>query len=105
MYGTRDAAQNWELEYSEMMIEAEYTQGSYSVCVFYHKEKDVRAVAHGEDFTVRGLRSSLDWLRGAAQRRTEVKFKARLERKRPGAVRLLSRIVTVTSGGLDYEAD
>ncbi len=35
----------------------------------------------------------------------EVKFKARLERKRPGAVRLLSRIVTVASEGLDYEAD
>ncbi len=35
----------------------------------------------------------------------EVKFKARLERRKPGAVRILNRIVTVTSGGLDYEAD
>ena len=35
----------------------------------------------------------------------QVKFKARLQRKRPGAVRILSRIVTVTSGGLDNEAD
>ncbi len=35
----------------------------------------------------------------------EVKFETRLERKRPGAVRILSRIATVTSGGLDYEAD
>ncbi len=33
MHGTRDAAQNWELEYSEMVIvEAGFTQGSYSVC-------------------------------------------------------------------------
>ena len=44
MYGTRDAAQNWELEYSEMMTEAGFTQGSHRACVFYHKEKDVRAV-------------------------------------------------------------
>ena len=35
----------------------------------------------------------------------EVKLKARLERKRPGAVRILNRISTVTSRRLDYEAD
>ncbi len=28
MYGTRGAAQNWELEYIEMMIAAGFTQGS-----------------------------------------------------------------------------
>ncbi len=28
MYGTRDAAQNWELEYTEMMVEAGCTHGS-----------------------------------------------------------------------------
>ncbi len=36
----------------------------------------------------------------------EAKFKARLEMKRrPGLARILSRIATVTSGGLDFEAD
>ncbi len=35
----------------------------------------------------------------------EVKFKARPERRRPGAVRILNKIVAVTSGRLDYEAD
>ncbi len=50
MYGARDAAQSGELEYSEMMIGAGFTQGSRSACIFYHKEKDARAVAHGEDF-------------------------------------------------------
>jgi len=33
MYGTRDAAQNWELEYTEMMVEAGFKQGAYSACV------------------------------------------------------------------------
>ncbi len=36
MYGTRDAAQDWELERTEIMVEAGLTQGSYSACVFYH---------------------------------------------------------------------
>ena len=35
----------------------------------------------------------------------EVKFKGRLERGKPGAVRILIRIVTVTENGLEYEAD
>ncbi len=43
MYGTRDAAQNWELEYTEMMTEAGFIQGSYSACIFYHKERNIRA--------------------------------------------------------------
>ncbi len=32
-------------------------------------------------------------------------FKGRLERGRLGAVRILSRIATVTENGLEYEAD
>ena len=35
----------------------------------------------------------------------EVKFQARLERGKPGAVRILNRIITVTDKGLQYEAD
>ncbi len=35
----------------------------------------------------------------------EVKFKNRFEGGKPGAVRILIRIVTVTESGLDYEAD
>ncbi len=43
MCWTRDASQSLELDYSEMMIEAGFTQGSYSTRVFYHKEKFVRS--------------------------------------------------------------
>ena len=35
----------------------------------------------------------------------EVKFKGRLERRRPGAMRILNRAVTMASGVLEYEAD
>ncbi len=34
-----------------------------------------------------------------------MKFKGRLERRRPGAVRIFNRIAKVASGGLEYEAD
>ncbi len=59
-YGTRDAAQNWEMEYTEMLLEAVFIQGSYSSCVFYHEQKNVRVVVHGDDFTILGTSKSLD---------------------------------------------
>ncbi len=39
------------------------------------------------------------------QKIIEVKFRRRLERGKPGAVRILNGIVTVTEKGLEYEAD
>ncbi len=35
----------------------------------------------------------------------EVKFKSRLQRRMPGAVRISSSILTVANGGFEYEAD
>ncbi len=54
MYGTRGAAQNWEMEYTEMMTEEQFKQGAYSACTLYHEDRNIRAVAHGDDFTVLG---------------------------------------------------
>jgi hypothetical protein len=105
MYGTRDAAQNWEMEYTSMMVENGFKQGSYSACVFYNKERDIRVVIHGDDFTVLGKEKELDWLRERIQRRMEVKCKQRLRRGEQGAVRILNRIVSSTDEGLEYEAD
>ena len=62
-------------------------------------------MVHGDDFTVLGRKRDLDWLRGGVQTKMEVKFKERLERGRPGAVRILNRIVSVGEKGIEYEAD
>ncbi len=51
MYGTRDAAPNWEEEYSSTMIEIGFRQGKSSPCVFYHAGK---GMIHGDDFTTLG---------------------------------------------------
>ena len=63
--------------------------------MLYREKKNIRAVVHGDDFTALGSRAVLDWFREVTQRRTEVKFKARLERIKPGAVRIVSRVATV----------
>ncbi len=66
---------------------------------------DIRVVVHGDDITVLGAKVDPDWLREIIQRRMEVKFKSRLQRRKPGAVRILNSIATVAKGGLEYEAD
>ena len=60
MYGTRDAAQNWEAEYSDFMTDVGFTRGKYSPCAFYHTERNIRAVIHGDDFTMLGHDDQLD---------------------------------------------
>ncbi len=52
-----------------------------------------------------GAKVDLDCFRGVIQRRMEVRLKSRLQRGKPGAVRILNRVVTVANGGLEYEAD
>ena len=44
MYGTRDAAQNWEEHYSQAHQEIGFEQGMASTCVFRHKEKKIMVV-------------------------------------------------------------
>ena len=78
MYGTRDAAQNWEHEYIEFMANAGFVKSRATPCMFFHKGRGVRVVIHGDDFTVLGNEVELDWFRECIQDKFEVKFRARL---------------------------
>ena len=51
MYGTRDAASNWEQEYSEFLELAGFARGKSVTCSFHHASKDMCLVVHGDDFT------------------------------------------------------
>ena len=39
MYGTRDAAQNWEATYVKFMNDIGFFSGRATPCVFFHEEK------------------------------------------------------------------
>ena len=51
MYGTRDAARNWEEHYDRILREAGFLRGAYCPCADYHPEWEFRVVVHGDDFT------------------------------------------------------
>eukprot|EP00972_Heterocapsa_arctica_P075901 11193955-Heterocapsa_arctica.AAC.1 len=50
MYGTRDAAWNWEQFYSAGMKDGGSESGKYSPCLFHDKDKNIRTWIHGDDF-------------------------------------------------------
>ena len=108
MYGTRDAAQNWAKEYADMLVNIGFTQGKASPCVFfYHKEKGIRIVVHGDDYVSSAMPTQLEWLKGQLERRYQIKT----QWLGPGdnhqrEIKILNRIVAWGNvRGITFEAD
>ena len=78
MYGTRDAAQNWESAYAEFMESIGFTRGRASSCVFWHKDRELKAVVHGDDFTILGWEKELDWFKAQVAKRFDYKHRGRI---------------------------
>ena len=104
---SRDAAQNWEHAYVEQLEKLGFKRGLATPCAFYMKEKELRVVVHGDDFTVLGREEDLDWFRREISKAYEVKFRGRIgpEDKDQKSIRILNRVVEWTDAGIRYEAD
>lgn len=61
MYGTRDAAQHWEFQYAMFMTDIGLIRGASSQRAFHHPHRELRVVAHGDDFTILGWLNQVDW--------------------------------------------
>ena len=108
MYGTRDAAQNWECEYREFMLESAGFQSCMSSpCMFWHQDRNIRCVVHGDDFTLLGSHEQLMWFREKVKEKFQVKFRGMLgpSSKDDKQVTILNRTVTWDKGGITYKAD
>ena len=62
MYGTRGAADGWQVEYSCTPIGFGFLQGESCPNVFCHPEKDVCAPVDADDFTATGPEDDLIWM-------------------------------------------
>ena len=64
LYGTRDAAQNWEEELAATLSSLKLTRGSACSCVWrgHIKGEDIVATVHGDDITIGGERSAVEFL-------------------------------------------
>ena len=78
MYGTRDAAQNWEVEYNKFLSGIGFRRGVSSPCVFYCEAKNVRLVVHGDDFTCLGTDEVPNIHEKAIQQSVDAELRGRL---------------------------
>ena len=107
MYGTRDAAQNWEKEYQAMATSCGFVTGKATPCVFFHPERKLRMTVHGDDFTILGYEEDLNWLRSQMSARWECKFRGRLgpAPEDDKSIRVLNRIFEWCEDGIRIEPD
>ena len=104
LYGTRDAAANFQEEVKRFMLHQGFKQGKYNVCTFWHPVKDLKTMVHGDDFVTVGGVEEMEWLRLAMEERFQIKTQVIGHREsREGKV--LNRVIRATEEGWEYEAD
>ena len=83
-----------------------FRSGASSPCVFFHPERNVSIVVHGDDFNALGTSADLDWYEKCLADNFEIKVRGRMG---PGGdcteIKILNRILTYSEKGLTYEAD
>lgn len=107
VYGTRDAGAIWEDTYREALESIGFKSGVASPCCFFHPERKLSTVVHGDDITTLGVDSDLDWFREALGKSFELKVRGRVGEGVEGTndMRILNRVVEMLPDGLTYEAD
>jgi len=106
MYGTRDAAINWQEEVARAMAGWGFRRGRYNPCLYWHRERGLKVLVHGDDFVAVESRDNVKWLKEKLASRFEIKTTIigdGKEEEQEGKV--LNRIVRVTEQGWEYEAD
>ena len=108
LYGTRDAAANWQRCVADHLRSIGFTQGKSNPCVFYHEKKNLRTLVHGDDYASVGSLEHLAWLKKHLEDRFEMKTVLVGHSSEPGVVReakRLNRVVRANDAGWEYECD
>ena len=106
MYGTRDAALNWSMEYTSTLLASGFVQGKASPCLFHHPQKQVAVMVHGDDFIAVGSKENVKHTEDVLRE----KYKIKVEHLGDGPecvkeVKILNKIVRYTTTGVELEAD
>ena len=74
LYGTRDAALNWQQTLSEHLLENGFKRYIGFPSVFHHPVRDVWTSVHGDEYCCSGNESALLWLGGVLSKKYELKI-------------------------------
>ena len=73
LYGTRDAAQNWQHTVETHLRKLGFKQGLASGNVFYHEGKNLSTLVHGDDYVTVGSEEGANWLKAQLEQENEIK--------------------------------
>ena len=104
--GCRDAGHIWEECYRHALISIGFEPGVASACCFYHRERDISVVVHGDDFTALGNDDDLDFYEKGLAGHFELKFRGRIGKGcvGPNEIKILNIFLKLEDFGLVYEA-
>ena len=78
LYGCRPAAQAWEEHFSGVLTAVGFKRLLSSPVAFYHSERDLVGVVHGDDFVFVGVTKELDFVLSVLKEHYELKDRGRL---------------------------
>ena len=111
LYGTRDAALNWQQTLSDHLVDNGFVRGVGHPSVFHHATRDIWTLVHGDDYCSAGSGVDLDWLEGVLASKYEIKTqrigrgKTKDGKLKSSEGQVLNRVVRRTDDGFELEAD
>ena len=107
LYGTRDAAQNWENEYTSCLEGMGFRRGTASPCTFFSEEMEARIVVHGDDFTVLATEETIREIYRRMSERYKLKLRGILgpDSWDDKEITILNRVIRWNDAGIEYEPD
>ena len=106
MYGTRRAATNWQSHYTKVLVQNGFTVGLANCVTFYHPQKYIYCMVHGDDFVTTGPSDSLDWFDKTLKSAFEIKTdRISSVKDKKKELKVLNRIIRYTECGIEMEAD
>ena len=73
LYGTRDAAMNWQEEVAKEMIKWGFKRGRYNPCIYWNENSGLMTLVHGDDFVSVGSAAAASEFKGQLEARFEIK--------------------------------
>mgnify|MGYP000446280345 FL=1 len=106
LYGTRDAPLAWLTVVKSDMKEMHFEECKVTNGVYTHRERDLRVVAHVNDFLLSGAIEDLHWFRDQMLKKYELKVQViGWDRDDEKELNFLGRVIRATPTGVEIEGD
>ena len=107
LYGTRDAAMNWQECVAEHLSKHGFKRGKAYPSLYVHPEKGIHTLIHGDDYVSVGNKEDVNWLKekleSAFEIKTDIIGYQDEELKQEG--KILNRLISVDHTGWKLEAN